>query len=119
MLASDVAETSFARTAFTPSPPLLYGMIVKETPVASLIISATNSGVLPLPAVDQLTPLPPCALAQAMNSAILFAGTLGCTMMVDGATAIIPTGTRSSSLYGRSFSSRLVVMVLAAPTRKV
>src|SRR5215831_15446755 len=117
MLASEVAETLFDRTAFTP-PPLRNGMILNVTPVASFIISATNSGVDPLPAVDQVA-LPSCALAQAMNSFMLLAGTLGWTMMVDGATAIMPTGTRSSSLYGRSFSNRLLVMVLAAPTKNV
>src|SRR3974390_764047 len=92
--------------------------MVKDTPEASLIISPTNSGVLPFPAVDHVA-LPFCAFAQAMNSAMLFAGTLGCTMMVDGATAIMPTGARSESLYGRSGNSRLLVMVLAAPTRNV
>ena len=97
MLASEVAETLLPSTAFTLSPPLRYGTMVRETPVASLIISATNSGVLPVPAVDQVA-LPPCALAQAMNSFMLLAGTLGLTMMVEGATAIMPTGTRSSSL---------------------
>src|SRR5271169_1328571 len=96
MLASDVAETSFAMTPFTDSPPPRYGTIVNDTPAVSLIISPTNSGVEPLPAVDQVA-LPSCALAQATNSVMLLAGTLGLTTMVDGATAIMPTGTRSES----------------------
>src|SRR5271163_2067168 len=118
MLASEVAETSLAMTPFTESPPLRYGTIVNDTPVASLIISPTKSGVEPLPAVDQVA-LPPCALAQAINSAMFEAGTLGLTTMVDGAAAIMPIGTRSESLYGMSFNSRLLVTVFAAPTRKV
>jgi hypothetical protein len=51
--------------------------------------------VLPVPAVAQLTPLSPCAFAQATNDAMLLAGMLGCTTMIDGATAIMPTGTSS------------------------
>jgi hypothetical protein len=51
----------------------------------------------PLPAVDQVTPSSPCVLAHATNSAMLFAGRLGLTTMIDGATAIMPTGTRSES----------------------
>ena len=72
-------------------------MMLNFAPVASEIISATNSGVLPLPAVDQVA-LPFCAFAQATNSFMLLAGTLGLTTMVEGATAIMPTGTRSESL---------------------
>src|SRR3569623_649787 len=98
MLASDVADTSPFITPCTESPPLLYGMMLNLTPVASEIISATNSGVLPLPAVDHVA-LPFCDFAQSMNSFMLVAGTFGLTTIVDGATAIIPTGTRSESLY--------------------
>src|SRR3569623_3373218 len=118
MLASEVAATSLFMTPCTEAPPLLYGMMLNLMPVASEIISATNSGVLPLPAGAQVA-LPFCAFAQATNSFMLFAGTLGLTMIVDGATAIMPTGTRAVSLYGRSLSRRLLVIVLAAPTRKV
>jgi hypothetical protein len=71
--------------------------MVRLAPVASLNISATKCGVLALPAVDQVTPLSPCVLAHATNSATLFAGRLGLTTMIDGATAIMPTGTRSES----------------------
>jgi hypothetical protein len=71
--------------------------MVMERPLASLTISATKCGVLPLPAVAQVTRLSPCDFAQATNSFMLDAGTLGLTTMVDGATAIMPTGTRSES----------------------
>ena len=54
-----------------------------------------HAEVLPLPAVDQVTPLSPCVLAHAMNSAMLLTGRAGFTTMTDGATAIMPTGTRS------------------------
>src|SRR5689334_14839587 len=101
MLASDVAETLLDSTAVTPSLPLLYGTMVRLLMPASFSISATKCGVLPLPAVDQLTPLSPCALAHAANSFRLVAGTLGCTTITDGATAIMPTGTSSLSSYGR------------------
>src|ERR1700716_2245743 len=114
MLASEVAGTLFDSTAFTESLPLLKGTMLSEMPVASLIISATKCGVLPVPAVAQLTPLSPCAFAQATNDAMLLAGMLGCTTMIDGATAIMPTGTSSGEdfheqavcLEGRETSSR-------------
>src|ERR1700682_1635390 len=107
MLASEVADTVFAKTALTLSPPLRNGTMVIEIPVASLTISATKCGVLPLPAVAQVTPLSPCDFAQATNSFMLDTGTLGLTTMVDGATAIMPTGTRSESAHLRLLSSRL------------
>src|SRR3569833_302894 len=114
MLASEVADTSLFMTPCTEAPPLLYGILLNLMTVASEIISATKYGVLPLTAVAQVA-LPFCAFAQATNSFMLLAGTLGLTMMVDGATAIMPTGTRSESLYGRSLSRRLLVIVLATP----
>ena len=78
-----------------PSDPLLYGTMVMLTP-ASRSISATKCGVLPPPAVAQLMP-PLCVFAQATNSLRLLAGTLGLTTITEGATAIMPTGTRSVS----------------------
>src|SRR5258708_9554990 len=97
MLASDVAGTLFEITAITPSLPLLYGMMFRFLTPASLSISATKCGVLADPAVDQLTPFAPWFFAHAMNSFRLLAGMLGCTTMTDGATAIMPTGSRSLS----------------------
>ena len=98
MLASEVACTLPAITAVTPSFPLLYGMMLMFVTPASFSISATKCGVLAVPAVAQFTPLSPCFCAHATNSFRLFAGTLGCATMTEGATAIMPTGTRSSSL---------------------
>src|SRR5581483_1802998 len=98
MLASEVAATLLESTAFTPSLPLRYGTMVMGMPVASLIISTTKCGVLPLPAVAQVMPLSPCVFAQATNSFMLLAGMLGCTTMTEGATAIMPTGVSSESV---------------------
>src|SRR5258705_7937135 len=112
MLASEVAGTLFAITAVTPSAPLLYGMMLMATP-ASRSISATKWGVLPPPAVAQLTP-PVCDFDHATSSFRFVTGTLGLTAITDGATAIIPTGTRSLSAYGMSFRIMLFVTTPAA-----
>jgi hypothetical protein len=97
MLASEVAATLPDRTAVTPSLPLLYGTITRLGTPDCFSISATKCGVLPLPAVDQFTPLLPSALAQAMKLARSFAGNAGFATITDGATAIMPTGVRSLS----------------------
>src|SRR3954470_16644703 len=119
MLASDVADTLPDSTAVTPSLPLLYGTITRLATPDCFSISATKCGVLPLPAVDQFTPLSPCAFAQAMKPLRSLAGSDGLATITDGATAIMPTGVSSLSSYGRSFCSMLFVTTPTAPTRKV
>ena len=70
-------------------------------------------------AVAQFTPLPPRLFAHAMNSFMLPAGMLGCTTITEGATAIMPTGTKSLSAYGSDLCSRLLDTRPAAPIRNV
>src|SRR5436190_12093411 len=119
MLASEVAATFPEMTAVTLSPPLLYGTMLRFVTPDSLSISATKCGVLAVPAVDQLTPLSPCFFAHSTNSFAFDAGTDGCTTMTEGATAIMPTGTRSLSAYGMSLRIMLLVMTPAAPISHV
>src|ERR1700674_1044264 len=119
MLASDVAGALFAMPAVPLSLPLLYGTMLRLVTPASLSICATKCGVLAVPAVDQLTPFAPWFFAHDMNSLMLLAGMSGCTTMTEGATAIIPTGTKSLSAYGMSLRIMLLVITPAAPMRNV
>ena len=97
----------FAITAVTPSAPLVRNDADGDAGFTEHF--ATKCGVLPPPAVAQLTP-PVCDFDQATSSFGFATGTLGLMAITDGATAIIPTGTRSLSVR---HVERIMLFVLA------
>src|SRR6202022_3881354 len=66
-----------------PDATLRHGTCTTFTPAIILNSSPNTCGVLPAPGEDMLS-LPGCALAKAMNSGTLLAGTEGFTTMTFG-----------------------------------
>ena len=81
-------------SACIAGPVPLYGTCVAFTPAAALKSSHERWREVPLPAEPQLS-LPGLALAQAMSSGKVFAGTRFAATSTSGKIAAVVTGTRS------------------------
>jgi len=87
------------------------------TPVIILNSSPATCGAVPMPA-DATVILPGLALARAINSATVVAGTDGCASNTNGYQASPATGAISRLKLKLSFSYNEVLIAFAAVTRR-